>query len=291
MEHRPGRKLAAALAATLWAALTLGLAGCIKFEGEIAVEPDDTIAVTYTVAYEDAFLEEMAAAQDITVAELLESADVGAQLQNSPGFGDSFTVADYAAEGYTGWVLASTENQPLNDLSEPIPGYRAGELKLRHEGEQFILSGSIDLTGSQFDLPSAYGDSPEVARWVESAEVKLIFVFPGPIESASGAIDANSVTFSCRVGEVTEVSAVAAAEPKATWGVGMWLIVGGAAFLLVVAAVLIGVLAGRRRRRREAEAPAGPVYPADGFGPLPAAPGSAPELSPDPGPEPQPPSS
>ncbi|MDR2379027.1 MAG: hypothetical protein LBD70_06350, partial [Bifidobacteriaceae bacterium] len=107
----------------------------------------------------------------------------------------------------------------------------------------------------------------------------------GPVKSANGLIDANTVTFTPQWDQRLEVEAVASAtgpgggEPAASsggpGGLPAWAALALAGGVLLAAAAAGRVAAIRRKRAAGAAGDPDPLSPAGGFGPLPAAHGSA----------------
>ncbi|MDR1635551.1 MAG: hypothetical protein LBS27_11675 [Bifidobacteriaceae bacterium] len=266
-------------AAALAIALVAALSGCMKLRFAFTVNPDDTVAITTLMAYEDSVLEEAAADQGLTVEEFLAQSGVEEQFQKLDGQG---TVEDYHEDGYTGWVITGSELAPLGGVTIPGQLGQAGALNLERQGDEFVLSGVIDVERMPGDL-SAWGfDEPEMQEALKTVDFEFVFTFPGPVESATGVIDANTVTFSPKWGEPLEVNAVASAIPPAPpvedpddsgSRAVLWLALAGAV-IVVAGAILVAVRMSRRKKAAHDADQDGLGRPAGGFGPLPAAPGS-----------------
>jgi hypothetical protein len=282
---RSGRAVRLAAALALAAALLAGLAGCMRLHFGFTVNPDDTVAVTTLLAYEGSILEEAAQAKGQTVEEFLAESGVDKQLQR---LGGRATVEDYRADGYTGWVITGEELDPLGAVTVPGQLGRAGTLELSREGDSFVLAGEIDVQQLPGDLSAWGADTPEAQAMLKDIDFQFAFTFPGPVTSASGAVDGNTVTFAPKWGEPLEVHAVASAipavapAPGSPSGISPWLIV-AVVLVLAVAVLLAWRSASRRRKTAARTAASDPGQPAEGFGPLPAAPGAGARAYQEPG--------
>ena len=78
------------------------------------------------------------------------------------------------------------------------------------EGDEFHVTGGFDMSGQEFtgtEIPQ---------QFLENFEFRISITFPGPVSSASGDIDGNTVTWEPRVGQNTEIQAVASAIPSSS---------------------------------------------------------------------------
>ncbi|MDR3107909.1 MAG: hypothetical protein LBU05_06925, partial [Bifidobacteriaceae bacterium] len=200
---------------TAAAVLALALTGCMRMRFDFTVNANDTISTEVIVAYEDAVLAEAAAAGGMTVDQLLKESGVEDQIATAFQSGDEVDVAGYTQDGFTGWVIRTVEPQSLYDLDSPSAAAAMGSLDLRHEGDQFLLTGVIDLTGPQFAIPPSLTEDPATAEDLAGLDLQFIFTFPGPVTSANGVIDGNTVTFEPKMGAAVEIEAVASATPGA----------------------------------------------------------------------------
>jgi hypothetical protein len=147
-------------------------------------------------------------------------------------------------------------------------------------GDEFHVSGSVDMSGEEFSGEQI----PQ--QFLDTFEFRISITFPGEVKSASGDIDGNTVTWDPKIGEDTQVQAVASAIPSESSP--LLLIV-----LIVAGALVLGAVAFLLTHRKAAVAPAAPMEggattPLEGTPPMmPEGPvGSVPPMEPPPAAEP-----
>jgi hypothetical protein len=261
--------------------MAVSLSGCMRAHFNFTVNADDTVSSEVVIAYEDSILADAAQAEGMSIRQFLAESGAEEQIKDTVTRNDEAELADYAQDGYTGWVISSVEPQSLGDVDATGSLADTGSLDLRHQGDEFVLSGAIDLTGPQFQIPPSVADDPETQAMLEDLDLKFIFHFPGPVTSTNGVASGNTVTFEPALGAVTQIEAVAEAEPGGGGGLlaGLppWAVGAAAGTLAIVVAAVVIIAAARSRKRKSDAAPPGPAAPPGGYGPLPAAPGSAPD--------------
>ncbi|MDR2379832.1 MAG: hypothetical protein LBE08_01425 [Bifidobacteriaceae bacterium] len=205
MRSQPVRRHAAA-GLTL-ALVALGASGCMRVEAEFIVHADDTAEVTTLVVYQDAALEALSEPAGMTPESYLSAAgfDAAGLAQQA---GPDAQLEPYAAAGYSGWTISGVPPVPFADAELPLGV--AGSLALARVGDEIRLTGEVNLTAEEFDFSNVAAD-PALAAILDEPQARLVFVFPGAVQSANGSIDGNRVTFDVLVGEVTQIEAVAAA--------------------------------------------------------------------------------
>jgi hypothetical protein len=136
-----------------------------------------------------------------------------------------------------------------------------GEVSITREGDEFVVAGTMDLSGG-------VGDDPSATAMLEEAELEISITFPGGIVSSNGEEDGNTVTWTPVAGEVLELDAVGKAESGPPWGM-----IGGAIavlLLVVVGVVLFLVVRGRQPAPAAGPLDDGSIDP-DAYGVPPAA--------------------
>lgn len=194
--RRPSRPRSAARPARLWRTLTIGLAavlalaGCMKIDYTATLHSDDTVSWTMVMATSDALAQQMG----MDPKDLWQS--VGAD--STSDLPDGTTVEDYTQDGYTG-VRMTAENQPLSAASGTD-----GALTFTREGDEFVVSGNLDLTDTSSELDTA---DPQTQAMLDSFQVRFAVTFPGPVSENNGTLDGTTVTWSPKYGESLQVSA------------------------------------------------------------------------------------
>ncbi len=216
----------------------VSLSGCFKLDMSLELSPDNTVDGSIILAVNRAQAE-LFGGEDALRESL--SGEGGSLIDNAP---DSGTVEtrDYEDDDWIG------NEYVFKDVGlDEFSGADTGELSITREGDTFVVEGMLDL--SQGTEPDA-----AAAALLESAETEISITFPGAVQSSNGVEDGNTVTWSPKAGESTEISAVGSAEA----GLPITLI---AAVVALVALVAVGVVLLVMLRGRQAAAlpAAGPL--------------------------------
>jgi hypothetical protein len=199
------------------AALALLLAGCFKVNMDLDVAPDNTVSGTAVVAVEESLLELSGQNVDQLFADM--------DLSDLP---DGSASEPYAEDGFVGRQI-TFEEVPLSEFTGngTLSGTASGEeLNIVREGDQFRVTGGFDMSGQEFtgtEIPQ---------QFLENFEFRISITFPGPVSSASGDIDGNTVTWEPRVGQNTEIQAVASAIPSSSSPLLMIILIAAGALVL-----------------------------------------------------------
>ncbi|AEG43099.1 LppM family (lipo)protein [Isoptericola variabilis] len=242
------------LAAPLAVAAALALSGCMKMDLALTLTEGDTASGTFVVAFSD----ELAEAMGAEPQELWEqgSEAVAGDLP------EGATEEPYADGEYTGGRYTFAE-QPVSELG----GVAGEELTVTREGDEYVVSGAMDLTDDTGELESA---PPEL---VDSFDARVAITFPGEVVDTNGeVVGTNTVEWRPPLGERTELrargSAVsngkagegaaggAGAEDDDGEGLPLWA-VAGLLLVLAIAVAAVVVIVARARRRRDADGPGG----------------------------------
>ncbi len=246
--------------AALLALAVISLSGCFKLDMSLELSPDDTVdgsiilAVNKTQA--DLFGGEDALREAL-------SGQGGGLIDDAPSTG-TVETRDYEDSDWIGneYIFSGVA---LDEFS----GADTGDLSITREGETFVVEGTLDLS------QGTEGDAAASAL-LDSAETEISITFPGAVQSSNGVEDGNTVTWSPKAGEVTEITAVGSAKAGFPWTVVV-------AVVALLALVVIGVVLLVMLRARQSVTAAVP-------GPLPE--GSIVPAGDEPGPtadEPSPP--
>lgn len=223
-------------------ALALLLSGCFKVNLDVEVTADNTVSGTAVIAVEESLLELSGQSVDQVFADMdLSELPPGSEAE------------PYDEDGFVGRQI-TFEEVPLSEFTGDgaLSGAASGEdLHIVREGDEFHVTGGIDMSGQEFtgtEIPQ---------QFLDNFEFRISITFPGPVSSASGDIDGNTVTWEPRVGQNTEIQAVASAIPSSSSP--LLLIV-----LIAAGALVLGAIAYFLTHRRTAAA-AGPLA-GTGFG-------------------------
>jgi hypothetical protein len=200
----------------------LSLTGCVRVRAAMAVSEDDRVTGEFVVA--------MPTTND---------SDPGPRLQVPPEFKSRVRAEPYREEQFAGsrMLFTTLSFDELRQLVSSI-GSAGNRYKfiLRRSGELVVVEGMVDLTGMPKDR----------------TDVKIKVRFPGKVTSTNGTDDDNTVSWTPRPGEVTELRATVEYSGSANSWTGWLALVFG---LAVVAAAMVGTLAlvAHRRTHRDTQ--------------------------------------
>ena len=198
-------------------ALAVLLAGCFKVNMDLDVTADNTVSGTAVVAVDESLLELSGQNVDQLFADM--------DLSDLP---PGSTADPYEEDGFVGRQI-TFEDVPLDEFTGngTLSGTASGEqLNIVREGDQFRVTGGFDMSGQEFtgtEIPQ---------QLLENFEFRISITFPGPVSSASGEIDGNTVTWEPRVGQNTEIQAVASAIPSSSSPLLMIVLIAAGALAL-----------------------------------------------------------
>lgn len=232
---KPSRVLARIAVASV---AVLSLTGCIKLDMNLDVQADNTVDGTMVFAV----------SKQLSELPGFNADDLGGPLE-SPAAG-KVTSKPYDDGTWVGTEMQFTD-VPLAEFGNAEGG---DDLTITRVGDQFKVSGSLDMSGDDTATPTEGFDPAALGG---SAEIRIRLTFPGEVVSANGTVDGNSVTWTPKFGETLDIAAVANAEPSGSSTT--WLLVGGLLVgLLVVGGFLVATM---RRRESAAPVPPGSIVP------------------------------
>lgn len=229
-----------ALLAVLLVAL---LSGCMKIDMDLTLNEDDTVDGVMIMAFDD----DVAALLGTDPETLWE--DAGTDLEE--GLPPGSTQEPWAEDGYTGRRVTFT-GVTLEDMAEAND---ADTLRITREGNEFVVSGAMDLADMGTD---------ESDEMMQGFDVRIAVTFPGDVSEHNGRLEGRTVIWEPQPGERTELAARGAASAggigsvigvgtaDGTGGTGWLPVILGLAALLVVALAVFVVLRNRRERAAEA---------------------------------------
>lgn len=216
----------------------LALTGCVKLDMDLDVQADNTVDGTMVFAV----------SKDLTELPGFNADDLSGPLE-SPAAG-KITSKPYDDGTWVGTQMDFAD-VPLSEFGDATNG---DDLKITREGDQFTVSGTLNMAGDDTGTTTAGFDPATLGV---NAEIRIRLTFPGAVVSANGTVDGNSVTWTPKFGETVDITAVANAEPSGSSST--WLVAGG----LLVGLLAVGgfLLAAMRRRDSAAPVPPGSVVP------------------------------
>ncbi len=212
----------------------------MKLDMDIRLSEDDTASGTMILAFSNEIAEEM-------------GMDPEALWDEGRGqFGDAVpegaTDEPYSDGEYTGGQY-TFEAQPIEEFSTA----GSEELSITREGDEYVVSGAMDMTDEAGELADA---PPEL---LETFDFRIAVTFPGEVGETNGEIvGTNTVEWRPRLGEVNEMQARGSAvandegaesgdEAAAGASDGFpWWVVGALIGVLVLAAVVVLVVRAAR---------------------------------------------
>ncbi|WP_188521922.1 LppM family (lipo)protein [Isoptericola cucumis] len=250
------RRLRTALAALLAAVGLVALAGCMKVDMDMTLSEDDTVSGSMVMAISNQLAETMG----MEPGQLWDQA--GGELQQD--LPEGATQEPYSDDEYTGSEFTFTD-APIENFS----GGGAEDLSITREGDEYVVTGTMDLSEGADQL----GSMPDGVK--DSFDVRIAVTFPGPVGETNGTVDGNTVVWTPQLGETTEIQARGAAEAGSSFP---WWLVGLVVGVLVLALVVVLVVRSRRSGAAATAPQAGPgAGPGAAFGAAPMAdPGTTP---------------
>jgi hypothetical protein len=161
----------------------------------LTLNDDDTFDGSVVMAFSDELAESMGSDPQ----ELWDQ--MGSEMESE--LPEGATQEPYAQDGYTGTRITYAD-QPISQLSSA----GADSISVAREGDEYVVSGSMDMTGEEFNPETGDATSDEMTRqMMESLDIKISITFPGEVAESNGEVDGNTVTWTPVVGEVNEMSA------------------------------------------------------------------------------------
>ena len=231
--------------------LVLALAGCVRFQADLDLNPDDTVdgSIVVAVVLADETDESRATA-------LTQASDIESQLLGSLRDAAGVSTSEYEQDGYLGSRIT------FDDVAlVAFSGQRPESLKFTREGDQYVFTGVLDFSAQS--IPSDEGEDDD------GSNLAVSVTFPGDVTEHNGDLSGTTVSWSTPIDQRLEMSARGATAPPGAPVLVIVLVVGG---ILVLAAAVIAVLLLLRSRR--AKIGVAPLATPD-----PAAPVASPELA------------
>lgn len=233
------------------AVLVLALAGCVRFQADLTLNPENTVDGSIVVAVLDTEATDESRATALAYVSDIESTLLGS-LRDAPGV----STSEYDQDDYFGTRIE------FDDVAlDAFSGQRPESLRISRDGDSYVFTGTLDFTAQS--LPA--DDDAD-----SDGNLRVSVTFPGEVtEQENGEISGTTVTWTTALDQSVAMSARGSATPP---GPPVLLIIGVVLGVLVLLAAVVAVLLFLRSRKAKAAlvAPAA-VTPA-----TPAAPAVAP---------------
>jgi hypothetical protein len=221
--------------------LVLALAGCVRFQADLTLTPENTVDGSIVVAVLVSEDTDDAREQALAAASQIESELLGS-LRDASGV----TTSEYDQDDYLG-SLITFDGVALDAFS----GQGDDALKLVREGDEYVFTGALDFSGESLPSEDAEGDD----------NLTVVVTFPGEVAEHNGELAGTTVSWTTSIDQRLEMSARGSATPA---GPPILLIVGIALVVLLVIAAVVAVLLFVRSRQKKAAAVGAPVVAAPG---------------------------
>ncbi|KGM14706.1 hypothetical protein N867_17300, partial [Actinotalea fermentans ATCC 43279 = JCM 9966 = DSM 3133] len=223
---------------------------------QLDLQSDDTVDGTMVFAVSSA-LAEMSGQDAESLAEQMA--------------GESFDMDEGTITGTEPYDDGEYIGQKMTFEGEPLDSFGGatdGELSIVREGDEFVVSGTMDLSEDALGTGGAEGDEM-MSSLMEGFDIQISITFPGKVSEHNGELEGNTVTWTPQYGEANEISARGSAiEGGGGSSLPLPLLIGIGAAVLVAAALIVFLVL--RSRKNAVAQPA-----AAGYAPAPFTPDAA----------------
>ncbi len=216
--------------AVVTAFVAVALSGCLRFEANVSLSPDDTVTGTFIVAVKEG------TGKQYGTTDRAMSEDIWADYPAAKALADA-KVSNFHGDGYVG-ISVRFSDEPLMTFAPTATAWG-----ITRVGDEFVVSGPSNATASQSAASSDAGAFTGDLSQLTDARLKVAITFPGPVASANGSIHVKTVTWNLSDGPATldaKGSAIATEDPA----VRMAYI----AFAVIALGAIAYALAGRLAR-------------------------------------------
>jgi hypothetical protein len=212
------------------AGLVLLMTGCIKLDLDLKVSPDNKVSGTVIFAFNKQLLALTGQSPD----QVIQGSGQSVPASGAPGT----SVSPYEDDVFSGEKI-TYDNVDLDQFNR---SGSADSIQVERVGDEFHVSGVLDFTNEN----SANNPLGDAAQGVlSSAQLDVKLIFPGAVTSSNGEIHGNSVTWSPKIGEKTEFTAVASAIGSGGSGIPTWVWV---PIGVLIVAIIVAIIVTSRRR-------------------------------------------
>ncbi len=157
----------------------LALGGCLRFDADLTVDPDNTVSGTYVVAVKEGTGDTYGMSDKEMAQELWSEYSKANALSDA-------SVGDFDEEGYVG-VKVSFADEPLDTFSPS-----AEDWGIERVGDVFVVSGPSN--GIAQAAPDDVANDDLTAALAD-AKFTVSVTFPGEVIESNGTVDHRTVTW------------------------------------------------------------------------------------------------
>jgi hypothetical protein len=217
--------------------LVLALAGCVRFQADLTLNPEDSVDGSIVVAVLVSEDTDEAREQAITAASQIE-ADLLGSLRDASGV----TTTEYDQDDYLGSLIV------FDDVAlVAFSGQSEDSLRIVRDGEEYVFTGALDFSGEAVPAEESDGDDDNLT---------VVVTFPGAVTEHNGELSGSTVSWATALDQRLEMSARGSATPA---GPPILLIAGIALAVLLVVGAVVAVLLFVRSRSKKAAVGAAPA--------------------------------
>lgn len=207
------------------------LSGCVRFQADLTITPDDTLNGTIVVA---------AVAGNDTLESKTSAQGIAAQIEKrllpDVSGADGVTREPYAKDNYYGSTF-TFKNTPISALA--ASGNDSGSLSITRDGNDFVFSGKLDFSPDDQSAPPKDADTTNIT---------VAITFPGEVVEHNGQLNGTQVSWKTSYEGSIDMHARANATPIGP-PVWVWVVVE----IGVLIAVAVGVFIIMRSFRGSAD--------------------------------------
>lgn len=217
--------------AVIVAFAAVALSGCLRFDANLSLSPDDTVTGEFIVAVKEG------TGVQYGTSDREMSEDIWADYPAAKALDDA-KVSDFHGDGYIG-ISVRFADEPLGTFAPTATAWGIARV-----GDDFVVSGPSNATATQDPASGDNGAFTGDLSQLSDAKLKVAITFPGPVASANGSIQGKTVTWDLAEGPATldaRGSAIATEDPAVRMAY--------VAFVIIALGAIAYALAGRLARR------------------------------------------
>lgn len=199
MPNTPGRPRASrAVLGILFVLIPALLSGCLRYTESVTIAPDDTVSGIIIIG---------ARKQGSSGDAPMPSPQPGQQLPAPTSTTSRIVVAPFEHDQESGYKV-TFRGATFEEVSQFAPlGEKGGALQLTREGNDILVSMTIDLT---YAVPS-----DQIGYYQDNAKATVQLTVPGTIISSDGQVDGQTVSWELQPLELNTLEARIESAPGA----------------------------------------------------------------------------